>query len=227
MTAEQYFGDWMQVLDKNLLNIYRKWLFKLWLDDTEFEPDICCVFKAFRLCPMDTCKVVIIGQDPYPQHGVATGLAFANNLKKGEAPSPSLKVLENSVLSSLSEQERGLAVFDYSLESWERQGILLLNSALTVHTGKPGSHQQYWRKFLTSFIENFSQKNPDIFWILLGTEARQVKGYIKSQHGNVVTEYHPAYYARNNASMKDWIWDIMQDYIKAHYGMNLSLYNSL
>ena len=225
MSTEEYFGDWLTVLDKDLLTIYRNWIMRLWLEERSFEPKSQDIFKAFRLCPLETCKVVIIGQDPYPQPGIATGIAFGNNLKKGEEPSPSLKVLEKSVLSLFPKEE--IPIFDYSLESWEKQGILLLNSALTVHTGEPRSHQAYWRRFLISLIDALSLKKPNLFWILLGKDAQLVAPYIKNQSHNVIMDFHPAYYARNNVSMGSWLWERMLNYVKEHYNTDLILCDRL
>lgn len=222
MTTEEYFGDWIDVLDSKLLMIYRNWIMQLWLDNRSFEPEPSKIFKAFRLCKKSDCKVVIIGQDPYPQHGVSTGLAFGNNLKPDENPSPSLRVLENSIQSLYPSVKN--PIFDYSLETWAKQGILLLNSALTVHTGIPGSHQRYWGRFIESFVSRFSESNPNIFWILFGKSAELLESQIKCKNGNVVKEYHPAYYARTQTDMSNKIWIRMLDYVRQHYGTTLKLF---
>jgi uracil-DNA glycosylase len=128
------------------------------------------VFRAFNVCPLDDLKVVILGQDPY-HDGSATGLAFCN---KGKViPSPSLKNILSEVknqiyLSDGKHRDEGAlsdmyfqqqAVYNdpsphylNDLTRWARQGILLLNTALTVEAGHPLSHTHFWQDFTTEVI---------------------------------------------------------------------------
>ena len=221
---DAYFGNWIKVLDAGLLNKYNTMLMQAVLNDISFEPKPEYVFKAFHLCPYDDCCAVILGQDPYPQRDVSTGIAFGNDLTKHPAISPSLGIILNSV----ARYSEDLPNFDTTLESWEKQGILLLNSSLTVKTNNPGSHAEAWKPFTKSLIENLSKEKPNLFWILLGKQAWDFKDCIKNgnakEGGNVVMDYHPAYYARNNMSMPQTVWKKMVDYVSTHFNRTLVLY---
>ena len=221
---DDYFGGWLEVIDKNLLQKYENMLMQAVVNGISFEPAPENVFKAFHCCPYENCCAVILGQDPYPQKGVATGIAFGNDLKKSPSLSPSLGV----ILNSLTRNSEDLPIFDTTLESWERQGILLLNSSLTVKTDKPGSHAEAWRPFIKSFVEKLSEKKPSLFWMLLGKQAWEFKKYIKGgndgKFGNIVTDYHPAFYARNNKVMPQSTWDKMIDHADVVFNRHLTLY---
>ena len=187
-----------------------------------YTPKLQDILKAFRLLPFDACKVVILGQDPYPQKGVATGIAFAN--KEGSSPtSPSLEVIKSSVLSLAESKEK--AKFDVTLESWEKQGILLLNSSLTVHVNMPGSHQKVWKPAMEELVTNMSEANPKLFWILFGASAWKFEDCIKNKSNNVLTEYHPAYFARKGIPMGNWMWKKMIEYVEQVFGKKLLLWD--
>ena len=220
-----YFGDWIKVLDPTLLQKYNKMLLQAVLNDISFEPQAEHVFKAFRMCPYNECCAVILGQDPYPQKGVSTGIAFGNDLTRNPSLSPSLGVILNSV----ARYSEDLPNFDTTLETWERQGILLLNSSLTVRTNQPGSHAEAWKPFTKSLVERLSEEKPELFWLLLGKQAWEFKDCIKNgsteKNGNIAMEYHPAYYARNNTPMPQDAWKRMIDYVDIHFKKNLILYD--
>lgn len=149
MTAEEYFGDWGRVVD---IPLAKATLRRLTMQGKPICPMAKDIFKAFSLCGLDDLRCVIIGQDPYPQvidgKPLATGLAFANPRETVEnAYSPSLKVLMESVINF--SMPHGTVNFDPSLETWERQGVLLLNAALSCQAGRIGSHTLLWRPFLS------------------------------------------------------------------------------
>lgn len=223
MTLEEYFGDWMEVMCERDLLLWYKWaLGKLKTANISFEPDIKDVFRAFRSTTLSDCKVIIVGQDPYPQHKVATGLAFANRYPYEPKLSPSLEVIRDSVLSLADKEE--LPIFDPSLESWAAQGILLLNSALTVKTDQPGSHSEAWKPFLTPFVENTCRLCPEIFWIFFGQQAWKYADLVPEGIG-YATERHPSYFARNNIPMGNWMWQKMIKHVKEKFGVTIKLYD--
>ena len=183
-------GDWYQFFDKqefnNLLSILRK-EYKL----HSVMPDSHNIFKAFECTPA-SCSVILMGQDVYPQKGIGIGIAFGNDLNNQTTISPSLvKLLEPLKVDS---------TFDYTLESWCKQGILMLNSALTVIEGKPNSHQLLWRPFITSFLKNYSTYNQKVIYVLLGKTAQSLKPYIL-HNGNIMECNHPSYLVREGISM--------------------------
>ena len=219
---DKYFGDWIHVLDYDLLVHYREAIVNMYKTGYKFEPLPQNVFRAFRECPFNDCKVVIVGQDPYPQHGVATGLAFANDIVQDapEIMSPSLKIIRESVFSLAKFGE--FPTFDPSLQSWAKQGVLLLNSALTVATDKPDSHAKAWKPFFAKLATQLSLEKPNLCWILFGKRAWELNNYISS--GKVLTEYHPAYFARNNIQMGNWMWIAMNNYLKEEHNTTIKLY---
>lgn len=190
-------GNWKNLIDdKEAYSILPQliWMYST----TEIYPNIQDVFKAFRIINPDECRVVFIGQDPYPQRGVATGVAFANKRDTPEEDySPSLKVLKNSIKNL--ENPNLVYTFDPSLENWAKQGILMLNASLTVEANKVGSHVMLWRKFMTKLVSNISNYNKDIIFVLFGSLAQTFIPYIHSD--NYIIEKHPAYYARTNSLM--------------------------
>lgn len=155
--------------------------------------------------------------------GSATGIAFANDFTKTgiKKISPSLNVVMQSVIS-LSDNPKS-AIFDPTLESWAEQGILLLNSALTVRRGEPGSHMKAWRPFIERLLVAISGKTNACF-LLFGKTAWSFKDCIFDNDRGVFMEYHPAYYARNNTPMPNTIWKNMLEYVQENYKVSLKLY---
>ena len=172
---------------------------KVYMDNP--TPDLNNVFKAFLLCPYDKLKVIWLGQDPYPQHAKATGLAFANYISANDRYSPSLEVLRNSLRESLAKQNKK-GIFDPTLESWAKQGVLLLNSALTTRVGQVGSHVMVWRPVISSFLSKLSWIKPDLVYILSGSTANSFKPYIGDNIG-VISTVHPSLCARTKTPFPD------------------------
>ena len=125
-----------------------------------FTPKFKDVFNGFYECPYDDLKVVIVGQDPYPQLGVADGIAFSCSIK-GKAE----KSLQY-ILKAL-EDENG----SVDLRRWSNQGVLLINTAFTCEVNKIGSHYGIWKSFTEHVFENINRHNPDTIFILMGKKA--------------------------------------------------------
>lgn len=199
MTIEEYFGDWMKVMDKQGSIKIMKWLKTV--NPSSICPSIREVFKAFELCPYTNCKAVFIGQDPYPQRGVATGILFGNRVEVPDDGkiSPSLKVIKEAVIDY--EVPHGPIYFDNTLETWAKQGILMINSALTCELNKVGSHVMIWRPFIVKFLKAMSEKNTAIVYVLFGKQAQTFKPYINQRFNHIIEIEHPAYFARTNTKM--------------------------
>lgn len=156
------------------------------------------VFRAFRETSWEDLRVVILGQDPY-HDGSATGLAFGNNWSPSDIKiSPSLKKIEDYHHSGAIDNSH--FVFDSTMESWTEQGVLMLNTALTVEKGKAGSHTKYWKKFTEGVLQTIAEHRPDCIFILWGSHAKAYKPLIKNCH--VLEFIHPAY-----ASYKKIDWE--------------------
>ena len=149
------------------------------------------VFKAFELLPQDI-KVVIIGQDPY-HNGNANGRAFA--CKK--FPSPSLVQIFGAI------SPHYLRLKDSKLENWQEQGILLLNTCLTVEKAKPFSHNLYgWNRFIIPLIQSFSKEYKEVIYMLWGLSAKKLEGSIDKEDNLILVSTHPVYAAREN---RQWV----------------------
>lgn len=194
MSYEEYFKDWTRIIDKeelwkaiNKVNPLYK--------SRSIMPEYTNIFKAFTLCSYKDLKAVFLGQDPYPQKDVATGILFGNNKETPDNMlSPSLKVIRNSV-QDLEDSEI-CCTFDPTLESWARQGILMLNSSLTVEENKAGSHSMIWREVISTLLRNLSEWNAGIIYVLFGSQAQTFEPYINSKRNDIIKVRHPAYYAR-------------------------------
>ena len=147
-------------------------------------------FRAFDLCELNKVKVVIIGQDPYHTPGVPNGLAFSVNKNQKLPP---------SLINIFRELESDLGVKNYigDLSAWSRQGVLLLNTCLSVCAGLPASHSNIgWENFTNAAIEEI-QKKKNIIFLLWGKHAQQKKAFI--QEDNFILEAaHPSPLSANN-----------------------------
>lgn len=154
---------------------------------------------------------------PYPQSGVSTGVCFGNK-KDVVKLSPSLEIIKEAVIDF--EIPHNLITFDPTLEEWSKQGILLLNSALTVETNKPNSHSVLWRPFMISLLKNLSAINPGLIYILWGAEAKTFSSYINKN--NIVFKMpHPAYYARTNTKIPHSFFVEVQNTVLKYYGKKI------
>ncbi len=160
-----------------------------------FTPEIGYLFRAFRECPLDQVKLVIIGQDPYPQKGVADGLAFSCS-RKGKQE-VSLEVIKEAMFRE--------QIHDFEPVDWKvtdltylaNQGVLLLNAALTCQVGKPGTHYQEWRWFIEGVLERLQDRG--LTYILYGRIAQSLEPSIK---GKVFKGYHPIAEKRSEGHIK-------------------------
>ena len=222
MTIEEYFGDWMSVIDRQELNNI---LSKL---SIEYKRKPICpnqsdVFRTFELCSLKDLKVLMLSQDPYPQKGVATGIALGNRKEVTEDNlSPSLSVIKEAVIN-YEITHYGLT-FDNTLESWAKQGILMLNSALTVEMNKVGSYTMLWRPFISKLLKNLSSYNTGIIYVLFGRQAQTFKPYINERFNHIFEVEHPAYFARSNKKMPHKLFTNISDTVKGIYGVPIEWY---
>lgn len=145
------------------------------------------IFKALDLCPLDKVKVVIVGQDPYHGKDQANGLSFSVN---DPIPfPPSLKNIFKEIESDL--QITTLASGD--LSRWATQGVLMLNSVLTVLAGNPASHAgQGWEQFTDAVIQTLNSKRKNIVYMLWGRYAQSKGAVINRDQNLVLTSGHPS-----------------------------------
>lgn len=147
------------------------------LPQTVFYPEAQKIFRVFSM-PLDKIKVVALGQDPYPGPGQANGLAFAIN--KGVPAPKSLQIIKNEVINSKVERDSSVNVETDSwneLIHWHRQGVFLLNAALTVETKNPGSHVNQWAWFTREVVDIISRQGRHV-WLLWGGKAQGFMDFI-------------------------------------------------
>ena len=149
------------------------------------------IFKAFELTPVDKVKVVILGQDPYHGPGQAMGLSFS--VPDGMAAPPSLKNIFKEIESDLGIVMSGRP----NLEKWAEQGVLLLNSILTVRGGEAASHSGIgWQQFTDAVIRYISDNLEGVVFLLWGNYARSKKDLIDTSRHHVLEAAHPSPLAR-------------------------------
>ena len=157
------------------------------------------VFKAFQLTPYEKVNVVFLGLDHYIRKHQATGLSFGVELTEDmmKIP-PSLR----TIIKELEEDFDTLCLdFDYSLEGWAKQGVLMLNTSLTVQDGQTNSHLHMWKPFTLEVIDAINSMNENVIFILLGKTAQSYEKHLDPDTTRVIKAPHPAAeaYAGGNA----------------------------
>lgn len=150
-------------------------------------PPMNDIFNAFKLCPYENVKVVILGQDPYHEINQAHGLAFS--VKKGVEIPPSLK----NIYKELANDVEFVAPKHGFLESWAKQGVFLLNTTLTVREGHAASHKGHgWETFTDHVISKLNEREDPIVFILWGGNARSKAQLIDKSKHLVLESPHPS-----------------------------------
>jgi len=145
------------------------------------------VFNALAYTPFSEVKVVIIGQDPYHGPNQAHGLCFS--VKRPTPPPPSLVNIFLELKNDLGLERPTHG----NLESWARQGVLLLNAVLTVEEGKPGSHaNKGWERFTSKVIEELNGRKEHLVFLLWGAYAQKKAEFVDRTKHLVLTAPHPS-----------------------------------
>lgn len=156
------------------------------LEKTVYPPH-SKIFTALELTPFEKVKIVILGQDPYHGAGQAHGLAFS--VQAPTSPPPSL-------VNIFKEIERDLAVKPQSsgnLESWAKQGVLLLNTVLTVRSGEPGSHQKKgWEVVTDEIIKILNTHSEGLVFLLWGAHAQKKQALLSPDKHLILSAPHPS-----------------------------------
>lgn len=188
--------SWLEVLKDEFEKDYFNDLFRFINDQYGSKiifPKRENLFRAFDLTPFNKVKVVIIGQDPYHGENQANGLAFSVN--DGIKLPPSLKNIYKEILSDIGGEmpENG------DLSIWAEQGVLLINSVLTVESGKAGSHQKKgWEKFTDRVIEELSERKEGLVFLLWGNYAKNKGEFINRDKHLVLETTHPSPFSAYN-----------------------------
>ena len=151
------------------------------------------IFSALNLTSFKNVKVVILGQDPYHGSNQAHGLSFS--VEHGIRPPPSLNNIFKELASDLDIEKPNHG----NLEKWGKQGVLLLNSVLTVEKSKPGSHaNKGWEVFTDKILFLLNSSKNNLVFILWGKKAQEKGHFIDSDRHMIIKSTHPSPYSANN-----------------------------
>jgi uracil-DNA glycosylase len=160
----------------------------------------------FLQIDLSSAKVVVIGQDPYPQAGVATGRAFEVGTLKNWSDRFRNTSLRNIVRALYASQKNDFKTFneikkemaagefqllppDRLFKYWESQGVLLLNTSFSCRVGKPGSHARLWHDFTTELLVFINESKPNLTWFLWGNKAKEAVAHLQLK--NSIETTHP------------------------------------
>lgn len=183
-------NDWDIVLKEEFEKDYYQKL-RVFLKDEyanqTIYPNMYDIYNALRYCAREDVKVVILGQDPYHGAGQAHGLCFS--VQKGITPPPSLKNIYKELQADL-----GCSIPNHGeLTKWAKQGVLMLNTALTVREGKPNSHaNKGWEILTDRIISMVNEKKDPVVFLLWGRNAQNKEKLITNKHHLILKSAHPS-----------------------------------
>lgn len=181
---EEYKKDYFKKLVLFINKIYK---------EKEIFPPKNRILRALELTDYDNVKVVILGQDPYHGIGEANGLSFSVSL--GMKLPPSLKNIYKELNNDLNIPIASVG----TLECWAKEGVLLLNSVLTVEKDKPASHKNIgWEIFTDAIIKKINEKQTPVVFILWGNFARSKKVFITNPIHYIIESPHPSPFSANS-----------------------------
>ena len=183
--------DWKTIIDQEREKDYFVELKKV-IDEkynsTTIFPQKKNIFKAFELTDYENLKIIIIGQDPYHGENQAQGLAFSTPKDVKNPPS-----LVNILKEIQSDTNKPSINTDGDLTSWAEQGVLLINTILTVEEAKPKSHHNLgWEIFTDNIIKYINQNFDNIIFILWGANAIKMSKFIDKDKHHILTSPHPS-----------------------------------
>ena len=171
------------------------------------------IFNAFNLCPFDSVRVVIIGQDPYHEPGQAMGLCFS--VPDGITPPPSLVNIYKEIENDLgrASQTHG------DLTNWAHQGVLLLNSTLTVAAHLAASHAgRGWEQFTDAVIRALATRREGVVYMLWGSYAQRKAEFVDASRNLILKSVHPSPLSAHRGFFGNHHFSRANEYIIAHGG---------
>lgn len=171
-------------------------------------------FRAFELAPIDSLRCVILGQDPYHQQGQANGLAFSVN--PGIAMPPSLRNILKELKSDYPDTPLQAIEKQGDLTMWATQGVLLLNTLLSVRSGKPLSHQNAgWEPLIKQVIHAINQQQEGVVFVLWGKSAQAYKSLIDISKHAIIKGVHPSPLSAHRGFFGSKPFSKVNDYLKS------------
>lgn len=179
--------------------------------NSEYENEVCypskkLIFNAFNLCPFDKVRVVVLGQDPYRgNHAMGLSFSVPEKIKLPLSLRNIYKEIEEDFCKSMPKSG--------DLTRWAEQGVLLLNTTLTVRAGAANSHKHLgWQKFTDAAIKALSEHREHIVFMLWGNDAKRKKRLIDTERHHIIESYHPA--ARQRYKFKKHQFTCCNAYLK-------------
>lgn len=171
------------------------------------------IFNAFNLCPFDSVRVVIIGQDPYHEPGQAMGLCFS--VPDGITPPPSLINIYKEIESDLGRPSPTHG----DLTAWAKQGVLLLNSTLTVAAHLAASHAgRGWEQFTDAVIRALATRRDGVVYMLWGSYAQRKAEFVDASRNLILKSVHPSPLSVHRGFFGNHHFSRANEYIVAHGG---------
>ena len=207
---------WKNVLSKEFEQDYFKALTQMVREEyrnpaLRIYPEAKRIFAAFDSCPFYKTKVVIIGQDPYHGPGQANGLAFSVN--PGVMFPPSLR----NIFKEVSEDTGAPYPADGDLSRWARQGVLMLNSTLTVREHQPKSHSRRgWEEFTDAAVAALNEKRENLVFLLWGSDAIKKGAIIDRGRHLVLQSVHPSPLSASRGFFGNHHFSRANEYLSAH-----------
>ncbi|GAB2720113.1 uracil-DNA glycosylase [Paenibacillus thermoaerophilus] len=183
-------NDWAPLLEEEFASPYyqelRRFLVEEYRTQTVY-PDMYDIFNAFHYTPYSEVKAVILGQDPYHGPGQAHGLSFS--VRPGTPPPPSLQ----NMLKELRDDLGCRLPNNGCLVPWAKQGVMLLNTVLTVRAGQPASHKgRGWERFTDRVISLLNEREKPVVFVLWGSHAQAKRQLIDTRRHPVIAAPHPS-----------------------------------
>lgn len=206
-------NDWDELLKEEMDKEYFQKLFEFVREqykEKDIYPKMNEIFNAFRHTSYKNVKVVILGQDPYHGENEAEGLSFS--VKTGIRKPPSL----NNIFKELKEDLGYEYPKSGSLVKWADEGVLLLNSVLTVEKDKPASHRgRGWELFTDTVIKKINEKETPVVFILWGNYAKAKKELITNPNHLVLESTHPSPYSASSGFFGSRPFSKTNNYLKS------------
>lgn len=206
--------SWQNVLQDEFEKPYFKNLVAFVKDEYNSQkvyPPGSQIFNAFKMCPFDEVKVVILGQDPYHGPNQANGLAFS--VSDEVRTPPSLINIFKEIKSDLGKDLPSTG----NLERWAKQGVLLLNATLTVRAGQAGSHQKKgWEEFTDAVVQKVNAQKEHVVFMLWGAYAQKKGAFIDTRKHLVLQSAHPSPFAADRGFFGNRHFSKANAYLKEH-----------
>lgn len=205
--------NWRECLNVEIQEPYMLKLRQFLVDEKKagktIYPQSEDVFKALKLTPFENVKVVILGQDPYHGPDQAHGLSFS--VKAGCKIPPSLR----NIFKEINQDLKTPIPTQGNLESWARQGVLLLNNVLTVEAGTAGSHRkQGWESLTERLIEKLQSERENLVFLLWGKDAIAKAASLNANKHLVLTSPHPSPLSAHRGFLGNRHFSFTNNYLK-------------